>query len=146
MSKGVQVVTSTPTRTWLRDAGVSLVELLVVVVIMGVVAGIAIPIYFNNQRTAAESQTKADLGQAADYITSVIEGGEAVDATELPGPFTDLGSLSAPLTIQVAEDGRNFCLAGTTKYGDSWYWDSVGATFTQEAPRGCPTPPPAPAE
>lgn len=128
------------------DRGVSLVELLVVMVIMGVVAGIAIPIYFNNQRTAAESQVKADLGQAAKYITSHLEGGGTVETTVLPGPFTDLGSLSSPVTIRVAENGRDFCIAGTTKYGDSWYWDNAGSTFTQTPASGCPAAPSPPEE
>lgn len=124
--------------------GVSLVELLVTVVIMGVVAGIAVPIYLNNQQSAAEGQLKADIGQAADYITSHIEGGDTVNTDVLPGPFTDLAGLSSPLSIAVAENGRDFCIAGATRYDDVWYWSSTQAEFSQTPASGCPAPPATP--
>ena len=131
-------------RNALTDFGVSLVELLVTVVIMGVIAGIAVPIYLNNQQSAAEGQLKADIGQAADYITAYIEGGDFVDTDILPGPFDDLGGLSNPLAISVAENNRDFCIAGQTRYGDAWYWSSTVAEFSPTPTSGCPSPPPLP--
>src|SRR5437763_8129021 len=47
------------------DRGFTLVELITVMVILGLLAGIAIPLFLNQRSTAFETQIKSDLHNAA---------------------------------------------------------------------------------
>ncbi len=56
------------TRRWMTcrdDDGFTLVELITVMVIIGLLAGIAIPLFLNQRSEAFESQIKSDLHNAA---------------------------------------------------------------------------------
>lgn len=132
-----------------KDNGVSLVELLVVVVIIGVIAAIAVPIYTNQQKGAEESALKSDLSSAASFLTTYSAGEDlALEATvaspmQLPGIYADLGlsGYSRPMLLAVGANGKDFCISSITDGGTAWYWDSGVGGFTDEKPATCANPP-----
>lgn len=77
------------------DAGLTLVELLVAITLMGIVLGSVVGVSFVAARTATASKTRldesGDLIRAAAYFTDDVQGAQAVtvDSPPLCGPDAD---------------------------------------------------------
>ncbi|GLY16839.1 hypothetical protein Kisp01_38540 [Kineosporia sp. NBRC 101677] len=122
----------------MRTAGFTLVELLVVMVMAGILAAIAIPAVAGQRRRAVDGDMKSDLRAVAarmetyfadlnSYPTTItISGNNAV----LPGGYTT--RLSAGTTMSVTTPARansilTYCLVASRKSGASpgtqnWVW------------------------
>ncbi|MDQ1696969.1 MAG: type pilus assembly protein PilA [Frankiaceae bacterium] len=103
-----------------RDGGFTLVELLVIIVIVGVLAGIAIPIFLHQKGKAADATARSDLRNLA-----VAEESYATDNISAYGTATELAAagqrlpVSAEDTVYVYTSGpAGYCMVGHSNNSD----------------------------
>jgi len=70
-----------------EEAGFTLIEILVVIIIIGILAGIAIPIFLSQRKKGYDAQVKSDLHNAvAQLETYGVDYGGALPAAIAPPP------------------------------------------------------------
>jgi type IV pilus assembly protein PilA len=77
------------------DEGFTLIELLVVVVIIGVLVAIAVPVYLNYRKGAADKSAQSDVRGAI----SAVEQYYTDNSNAYPSPVPGLIDQTAPITI-----------------------------------------------
>ncbi len=105
-----------------RDAGVTLIELMIVVAIVGILAAVAYPSYLQYVQASRRAEAQADLLELAQWMerrfTVNARYGEADPKTAVTLPFSSSPrSGEVHYHIVVAADDSSFTLTATPRGG-----------------------------
>ena len=86
-----------------RDSGFTLIELLVVVVILGILIGIAIPVYLSYRKSANDKAAQSDLRAATGILELCLDANGSYPATIAAGATAGVsGAACTGQTIAVS--------------------------------------------
>jgi type IV pilus assembly protein PilA len=110
-------------RTKKADEGFTLIELLVVVVIIGVLVAIAVPVYLNYRKGAADKSAQSDVRGAV----SAIEQYYTDNGNAYPNPAADYKKMTASFSLA---DGSTTAPSGSSSAPAGWVTLSDKTTLT----------------
>ena len=124
------------------DEGFTLIEMLAVIVIIGILAAIAIPVFLGQRSKGYDASAKNDLRNMASfeeiYLIDFNEYGSAVDL-QTSEPKMEI-SPGVTLTV-VHIDGKNgYCLSAKhIASARTWYYDSLDGGLQPAGTAACPS-------
>ena len=117
------------------DEGFSLIELLVVIIIIGVLAGIAIPVFLNQRQKGYDTQAKSDIRNMATAEETYLTDNPS-NYTSSVSDLTALGfktSINTSNPVAIAHSNTSYCLSEKGQSGTTWYYSSTTSTVSTVA-------------
>jgi len=127
-----------------EDAGFTLIELLVVIIIVGILAGIAIPVFLSQRKKGYDAQVKSDLHNAVaqletygvDYGGALPSGYSTSADTDMTTPVNGFSVAASPndrsLVVRLTPGTGStttvgYLLAGLSASGNGYCYSSTQA-------------------
>jgi type IV pilus assembly protein PilA len=107
-----------------RDEGFSLIELLVVIIIIGILAAIAIPVYLNQRNKGYDAAAKADAKALATQEEAWLTAHETYTDTIGAGTLTEFRPTTGVQTSAKAKGSEGFCIVSLSESGRYFWFDS----------------------
>lgn len=124
-----------------REHGFSLVEILVVVVIIGILAAVAVPAFLRHREKAWSAQITSDMKNAWTAAEAFATENEGLYRTPAGADMTELDledqgynpTDDVALAIEVQDEGHAFVIVGTSARVDdhAWEYSSVSGSLVR---------------
>lgn len=124
------------------EAGFTLLELLVVIVIIGVLAGIAIPVFLNQRVKAYDTAVRSDLRNLSEFQEAYLVGHDRyATIAEILGAGDSVEvSPEVDLSVVLYDGARGYCLSAKHDGSpNTWWFDSLAGGLQPKGAASCPT-------
>lgn len=102
-----------------NESGFTLVELLVVILIIGILAAIAIPVFLNQRKAAVDATAKSDMKNAITATQQYYNSNPNAPKVDLPS-MQKLMSKDANTRITFTGTSADYCIEVRNTNGDVW--------------------------
>lgn len=107
-----------------HEEGFTLTEIIIVIVIIGILAAIAVPLFINNRKQAADAQLLTDVKNTATKLEATIGEGDINPTVVSPIISNPRNVISASGLPQ-----GGFCIQGINYQGTNYTFDSNNGGF-----------------